>query len=261
MTTMLYCFTGTGNCLVVARNIAAGLGDARVVRLCAQTSPDASGCDAIGFVAPVYHQGLPGMVATFIESVQLDADAYVFAVATYGDDNPGVFFDNVADALRTHGVALDACFGVPMPHNVHAMRAAERDRRLAAEPARSQQIADAVAARERPHLAANRLIAPLLKWTWRLANGEVADKGFTVDDGCIGCDICAYVCPADNIAMVDGRPQWALSGGCQECLACLQWCPRDAIHYDRKHVGRYHHPQVKVHDVFVRPRVAAVHAR
>jgi len=278
MRTTLYYFSGTGNSLVVARDIAAGLDDAQVVRICAQAlrnigiEPGQSAIDDqtsqagppyshaptepdnVGIVAPVYHTGLPTVVSDFLGTVPIDPGSYVFAVATYGD-GPGVFFNDTAAILRRRQIRLAAGFGIQMPHNVHASTPAIQAQLLEAEKQQAAEIARTVAARRsQPLPLANPFAAPLLKLTRKVAARPGVDSHFTVDDNaCIGCDICAYVCPADNITMVDGRPRWAIDG-CQECLACLQWCPRDAIGFTAEPVTHYHHPAVKVPSMFVRRR-------
>jgi hypothetical protein len=37
------------------------------------------------------------------------------------------------------------------------------------------------------------------------------------------------------------------------CMAFLQWCPKEAIQFEKDSIGRkrYHHPDVKISDVLV----------
>jgi Fe-S-cluster-containing hydrogenase component 2 len=59
------------------------------------------------------------------------------------------------------------------------------------------------------------------------------------------------VCPVENIELVDKKPVWQQH--CEQCFACLQWCPHNAIQFSSKTSGkqRYHHPDVKVEEMFV----------
>ena len=76
-----------------------------------------------------------------------------------------------------------------------------------------------------------------------------ADKSYRCDETkCKGCGICAKVCPANNIKLVEGRPVWLHH--CETCYACYNWCPNRAIHGEivAYNDGR-HHPDVKLSDM------------
>ena len=61
---------------------------------------------------------------------------------------------------------------------------------------------------------------------------------------CTGCGICAAICPVNNIEMSNGGPQW--SEECQQCLACLNWCPQRVIEFGARTIRhrRYTNPTV-----------------
>jgi len=76
------------------------------------------------------------------------------------------------------------------------------------------------------------------------------DQNFNVNDKCNSCNLCERICPVKNIRIMNGRPNW--QGNCEHCLACIQWCPAEAIQYgtitnDRK---RYHHPEVLARELY-----------
>jgi MinD superfamily P-loop ATPase len=75
------------------------------------------------------------------------------------------------------------------------------------------------------------------------------DKNFWVDDKCNHCGICSKVCPPKNIEIVNEKPVWLHR--CEQCLACIQWCPQEAIQYGKKTVNyaRYHQPEVSLSDM------------
>lgn len=67
----------------------------------------------------------------------------------------------------------------------------------------------------------------------------VSSKSFVVSDACIGCGLCAQVCPMNNVIMREGRPLF--SDACVNCYACIHRCPAAAIDIagkTEKH-GRY----------------------
>jgi len=75
------------------------------------------------------------------------------------------------------------------------------------------------------------------------------DKSFWTDGKCNGCGVCANVCPCGNIVMTADRPVW--QHRCEQCLACIQWCPKEALQYGKKTPAypRYRHPEVRVADL------------
>jgi MinD superfamily P-loop ATPase len=75
------------------------------------------------------------------------------------------------------------------------------------------------------------------------------DKNFRVTDACNSCGTCEKVCPVGNIAITDKRPKWLHK--CEQCFACLQWCPKEAIQCGKGAEGRkrYHNPYVKLSDL------------
>ena len=84
---------------------------------------------------------------------------------------------------------------------------------------------------------------------------QVMDRAFWADEACNGCGVCSRICPVGNVAMVDDAargheiPTWQQR--CEQCFACLQWCPQEAIQFGSGTGGRrrYHHPDVTVADM------------
>ncbi|WP_226377679.1 hypothetical protein [Citrifermentans bremense] len=61
--------------------------------------------------------------------------------------------------------------------------------------------------------------------------------------------MCERICPVSNVLLQAGKPVW--HGNCEQCLACIQWCPAKCIQYGgkTKEYERYHHPEVMMRDV------------
>ena len=72
---------------------------------------------------------------------------------------------------------------------------------------------------------------------------------FTASDSCVGCGLCAKMCPLNNIKITDGKPSWGTT--CTHCMACLGNCPKEAIEYGDKTVnkGKYN---LKRYNYFVK---------
>lgn len=72
---------------------------------------------------------------------------------------------------------------------------------------------------------------------------------YSTTDACMKCGICKEVCPVNNIKLTEKGVEFG--NNCQQCMACIQWCPTKAITHpnvpaDRK---RYHHPEVSLKDI------------
>ncbi len=261
MRTTLYYFTGTGNSLACARAIAQGLGEADLVPIAALRGQARVGVptERIGIACPVYFYSLPLLVREFIPRLELSGVKYAFLVATMGG-LPGLAVEHGEDLFRKAGGELHAGFAVRMfanyiaEYNVRGARSVQamqkRMERRAAEIVRIVQAG-------RRHLEKGGPLDRLLgRAMFRLVGqkflreARTRDRLFTVDPSCVHCGTCAYVCPVENIRMVDKSPQWL--GHCEQCLACIHFCPVAAIQIRGKQTrmrGRYHHPDVRPDDI------------
>jgi len=72
---------------------------------------------------------------------------------------------------------------------------------------------------------------------------------FWTNDQCKGCRTCESVCPVNNIKLVDNKPIWL--DHCQQCLACIHWCPEKAIQFGKRTLNkkRYRNPTITVKDM------------
>ena len=94
---MILYFTGTGNCLYVARELAAE--GERVLSIPQELRREGEltyADDTIGIVYPIYGHMMPDMVKTFLERATLDTP-YLYFVCTYGTPMPS------SCAWRTRG--------------------------------------------------------------------------------------------------------------------------------------------------------------
>ena len=68
----------------------------------------------------------------------------------------------------------------------------------------------------------------------------VKADAFRATDACIGCGKCMELCPLNNIRLENGKPVWGKN--CTHCMACICYCPKEAIEYGKKSKGkpRYH---------------------
>ena len=96
---IIYCFSGTGNCLDIAKNIAKALGDTDIVmmrRFPAVTT--ALKAERVGFVFPCYAGGLPGGVEDYVRSIAIGPDTYTFGVVSFAG-YPGIGLKKIHDII------------------------------------------------------------------------------------------------------------------------------------------------------------------
>ena len=81
---IIYCYSGSGHCLNMAKSIASRLGDTDIVMMRAfPVKTDATEAKRVGFVFPCYGGGLPGHVEEYIKAIKIAPHAYKFAVEQY----------------------------------------------------------------------------------------------------------------------------------------------------------------------------------
>jgi ferredoxin len=260
MKTDLFYYTGTGNSLWVARTLAQQIGDAGIFPI-SRTSGDSveSRAEAIGIIFPVHIWGVPRRVIAFVNALATDPVKYHFAVAVNAGQVAATLLQ-LKRLMRAKGLPLSTGFGIAMPSNYIPWGGPgpeERQiRRIAGAREKIGMIAAVVAKREQGPVEKGPLWQNILfSWLNRLSFSHVPtmDKSFWVDQKCNACGICKTICPCGNIELKSDRPVWL--NHCEQCLACIQWCPQEAIQFGKKtpRYERYHHPEVTLQDMIATP--------
>jgi ferredoxin len=255
MRTVIFYYTGTGNSLWSARLLAEKLGGARLEPMKAADTFVAGDAEAVGFVFPVHMWGIPGAVLRFLEKLALRPDAYYFALAVNAGQVSRTLLQ-LRGLLARRGVTLAAGFSVALPSNYipwGGPGTPERRNTLFRQGREKITRAGTTIAErrsatiEKGPLWQRILFTAIYKMTLNMV--KAMDKDFWCDDRCNACGICVRVCPARNIVLEAGKPVWRHN--CEQCLACIQWCPQEAIQFGKKTPAyeRYHHPEVQLKDM------------
>jgi ferredoxin len=254
--TIIYYFTGTGNSLAAAKKIAAALDDCELVPIASleKTGGDiVPQADRLGIVCPVYFSGLPLMVASFAGRLDLMTVTYVFAVVTNGGGGGSAALRQLDNILRKRqGRGLDAGFAVTMPGNYILMYSSpagkHQEEILAKADEEIMGITGPVIRCERRELPSSLVprVLYILLYPWFASHVHTDDRTFSVNDNCTSCGICAEICPAENIELVEGRPVW--KHHCELCCGCIHNCPVSAIQAGSRTATRlrYRHPSVTI---------------
>jgi len=243
---IIFCFSGTGNGLDIAKNIAKVLGDTDIVMMrYNQNFIDASSAKRVGFVFPCYGGGLPGGVEDFMRRVKISPDAYVFGVNTSASYlGTGLYkLNEIHDLDYWKGVTHQCSCIWLFPHNlmmpmIPSSMAQKRAEKLA------QKIGkDILAGKTSAKCPPNNPLNAVESKAWPTI-AQLKAKKLAVSDACISCGQCAKLCPRGNIVMVDGKPQ--IGKNCVQCLGCLQYCPKEAIYIGSVTQKREHYHNVNI---------------
>lgn len=255
MSTTIYYFSATGNSLAVAKKLQQRLDECElvpIVSLISERNFKPNG-DSVGFVFPLYYLGIPLLVKNFLEQIILDEVHYVFAVVTRGNPLAGGAISQLAKILKRRKYRLNAGFYITLPDNYIPMlnlpNEAEQRKQFQACEAKIPQIINSIKANARLKESAwLSIFRTVIHNPWA-ANVSKNDHRFTVDASCISCGVCEQVCPVNNIKMGQTKPEWLHH--CEECLACLHHCPKQAIQCGKgtKHKPRYRHPEILVVEI------------
>lgn len=289
MSIKIYYFSGTGNSFALARSITEKI-NAELISIPKVINMDTIQIDteSVGIVFPSYLaalSGLPLMVEAFVKKVANIESKHIFAVCTCGGYecvNALPPLNKLKKLIRSCGGRLSAGFSVRLPMNnldyAHIPIPIEGDSGIIIGKSKTKisDICNRIIKRKgtRYKIAKdlfNMLMSPFYRMMQKLTINALrekakeppdtklkyfelmplTDKSIVVDEKCKGCGICAKVCPAGNIRIVSERPEF--QHRCEMCFACDEWCPSNAIHHWSRAEGiKYHHPDVKVSDMFMR---------
>ena len=248
---IIYCYSGAGHCLAMAKRIAKILGDTDIVMMRSYPAKtDAREAKRVGFIFSCMAGGLPGNVEEYVRAIEIAPDAYKFAVEQYAgylgcglrklDEIVGLDY---WDGISNHSTAIWL-----MPHTLTfpPTTPEEAQRRIDRKAA---VVAGAVlegrrSGKKPPQAAAFEKMSEGMAMTH-----EKRVKTFWVNSDCIGCGTCVKLCPRCNIRLEDGKPVFGTN--CIGCLSCVQLCPKQAVNIGKvtEKRERFPHPGISAEEL------------
>lgn len=254
MKSRIYYFTGTGNSLYIARELAKGIKGCDTKSI-TQSMDDEYNFDTVGVVCPNYSYDVPHLVGTFLERLKKIGNYnYLFVTLSAGGDF-GYISKKVQRRLK--GARLKSIFQHYMPFNFLPfgdVTTPDKQKELFSKLEEELSVNLKIINSREEHI--DNRVQPFSKYMQFFYNAAYPlipqfDRIFTTTDKCNGCDVCQKVCPVNNIILKNDRPKW--NHRCQQCYACVHWCPKEAILCGKKSKdkGRYHHPDVTIKEIMV----------
>lgn len=236
-------FTGTGNCLYIARQLAGKEGEILSIPQLMRKKQFEIEADEIGLVYPIYGHMPPYMVREFIKKAQLKAE-YKFAVLTYGmrkcnaveiwdgiSRKAGNVFDYIGTIVMVDNWLPNFDMNEQMKIDKHIP---ENLAKITSDLSNRRRWHEPVTQEEREQHEGFMSLSGLDPEVGFLMK---ADRSFRVTDDCIHCGICTYVCPRGNYQLTGQGVK--MQGDCEFCFACIQNCPQRAIQFKKNEDGTW----------------------
>jgi ferredoxin len=255
----IYYFTGTGNSLAVAKDIAKKT-DSKLIAIKDVVNKNviSPNSDAIGIIFPAYYMLMPRIVERFIKKLDKIEGKYIFSVITVGGI-AGDVVSKLQKAISNKNGKLSANFIIRMPANYidgsDALPVFIQKRMFRKWNKNLLKIVKCLNERK---FEINKKFNPIMSFLFSkyiekerksgLFTPDI-DSHFWTDSRCNVCGTCIKICPVDNISIQDKNIKW--NNNCEKCLACIQWCPKQAIQFDKVTIKRtrYHHPDVGLNEM------------
>lgn len=242
-------FTGTGNCLSVAKCFDAELlSIPQMIENNIYVVED----DAVGIVYPVYAISVPDIVRKYLSKCKIKAN-YVFVIATYGSTPCGSLHE-MRKLLEFNGNKADYYNSLLMVDNylpffdIETQLAKLKEKNIENN---LRKIAEEVNSRLQKQENCgwfNNIASSVGRMVVKQIEKQTP-KMFYVNDECISCEVCEKVCPMANITQ-ENKNKPVFGNICAGCLACIHNCPKNAIQMKtQRSVKRFRNGNISLNEI------------
>ena len=239
-----YYFSGTGNTLLIVKNMKAVFEKKGVVVTLfpiEKTDPSTINVDnTIGLAFPVAEQGTYPFVWDFVNALPQAEQTDVFMVDTLLAFSGGIV-GPLKKIVQKKGYTPIGALEILMPNNlfpkkIDADKVAEKvEKGMKKSTLFAESLLDGTANWGRiPVISDMMSVFSKSELSWRFLRGFYR---LAVDtEKCVSCGLCAKLCPIDNITM-NTYPEF--QDRCTICMRCVSFCPTEAISIPKKEHDRY----------------------
>ena len=201
---VIFCYSGTGNCLDMAKTIARELGDTDIILMRREPAvTDVRDAKRVGFVFPCYGGGLPGGVEESLRKIRVGLTAYTFGVCQYaGYMGSGLHkLNSIIPLTYWAGVSHQCSCIWLFPHTLMMPPISPEKAQKRSEEKAMQIAIDALSFKRRkqpPKMSVNAVESA----AWPLLS-KLKGRKLKASDACIGCGQCAKLCPKGKVQGID----------------------------------------------------------
>lgn len=242
---MILYFSATGNSEYVAKNIAHLNNDSIVdmsIYLKKKEYMTLESNTPYVIIAPIYISTMPTIIIDLLKKSKLNGNKNIYFIMTCagsGVSGAAAFLKPLVNKMNMFYRGVEH---LSMPQNYLMFFTVkdknENDIRMNEAIAKIPMLANKIKNNmdfdmSKVGLMHKLSIKPVI---WMFDAFFIKPKKFFTTDDCVGCGICAKVCPLNNIKMLDNKPKWGKE--CVHCTACINRCPKKAIEYGKKTQGK-----------------------
>ncbi len=257
--TVIYYYSGTGNSLSVAKQVAEKLGHTDLISIY-KLQEDAKVPEEysrVGICTPTCFIQPPAIVKKVCENMEIQRSQKVFIIATAGGGDGFVRIDLKKIMAPKTDYPVQTFF-VRMPPNhivgfdpfpdefvKKCLDQAKETTAGIAEDIENDAPPEEIQAPDRNEMTQSSRSFNSEKGVDR----DSAKCEFYASDDCTGCGTCVKICKNGNIMLSEEGAAWGQD--CQQCMACIQWCPNKAVRHPNVPEERkqYRNPDITLQDM------------